>query len=88
MRKHTIEFAGEAVAALVPDNGQFRFIAVKYSVWPLDGKIFAKPEDAVRAIAMLHSHRQRQPIVRATARPIGARAPAIPAVILGPSELA
>ncbi|ODR89717.1 hypothetical protein [Sinorhizobium alkalisoli] len=88
MRKHTIEFAGEAVAALVPASDQFRFIAVKYSVWPLDGKTFAKPEDAVRAIAMLHGHRHRQPIVNAGARPIGARVPANSAVVLGTSELA
>lgn len=88
MRKQTIEFAGEAVGALMPDDGQFRFIAVKYSVWPLDGKTFAKSEDAVRAIATLHGHRHRQPIVRARARPMGGRAPAIPAVSVGPGELA
>ncbi|MDK1378090.1 MULTISPECIES: hypothetical protein [unclassified Sinorhizobium] len=56
-----MEFAGEAVGALIPDNGQLRFVAVKYSVWPLDGQVFQTPEDARRAVAMLQAHRQRGP---------------------------
>ncbi|MDK1488602.1 hypothetical protein QN219_00785 [Sinorhizobium sp. 7-81] len=62
MSKQTIEFAGEAVGALMPDNGQLRFVAVKYSVWPLDGRVFETPEDARRAVAMLQA--LRQPAVR------------------------
>lgn len=71
MRKQTIEYGGEAVGALMPDNGRLRFIAVKYSVWPLEGRTFEKPEEAVRAIAALHSLRHRQPILRAGTPPAG-----------------
>lgn len=70
MRKQTIEYGGEAVGALMPDNGRLRFIAVKYSVWSLDGITFEKSEDAVRAIAVLHGLRHRQPVMRAGSRPI------------------
>lgn len=69
MRKQTIEYGGEAVGALMPDNGRLRFIAVKYSVWPLDGRTFEKSEDAVRAIAALHGLRHRQPVMRAGLMP-------------------
>ncbi len=62
MNKQTIEFAGEAVGALMPDNGRLRFVAVKYSVWPLDGRIFATAEDALRAVAALSVLRHRGPI--------------------------
>nr|WP_225167245.1 hypothetical protein [Ensifer sp. IC4062] len=64
MSKQTIEFAGEAVGALIPDNGHLRFVAVKYSVWPLDGQVFQTPEDARRAVAMLQAHQQRGPAIR------------------------
>ncbi|OAP40991.1 hypothetical protein AU381_03645 [Sinorhizobium glycinis] len=70
MKKQTIEFAGEAVGALMPDNGRLRFVAVKYSVWPLDGRIFATAEEALRAVAALHVLRQRGP-VGARAAPTG-----------------
>ncbi|WEX78109.1 hypothetical protein PYH37_002961 [Sinorhizobium numidicum] len=76
MSKQTIEFAGEAVGALMPDNGQLRFVAVKYSVWPLDGRLFATPEDARKAIATLHVLRQWGP-PSATPSPAGR--------IIGPS---
>ena len=62
MSKQTIEFAGEAVGALVPDNGQMRFLAVKYSVWSLDGRVFATADDARKAVAALHGLWQRAPI--------------------------
>ncbi|ASY55383.1 hypothetical protein [Sinorhizobium sp. CCBAU 05631] len=62
MKKQTIKFAGEAVGALIPDNGQLRFVAVKYSVWSLDGRIFATSEEALRAVASLHVLRQREPV--------------------------
>ena len=62
MKKQTIEFAGEAVGALMPDNGQLRFVAVKYSVWSLDGRIFATADEALRAVAALHVLRQRGPV--------------------------
>lgn len=68
MSKQTIEFAGEAVGALMPDNGKLRFVAVKYSVWPLDGQVFQTPEDARRAVAMLQAHQQRGPAMRRNPR--------------------
>ncbi|MDK1384453.1 hypothetical protein QN224_03405 [Sinorhizobium sp. 8-89] len=68
MSKQTIEFAGEAVGALMPDNGQLRFVAVKYSVWPLDGRVFETPEDARRAVAMLQALRPGGPAVRRDSR--------------------
>jgi hypothetical protein len=46
----------------MPDDGQLRFVAVKYSVWPLDGRRFATAEEALRAVAALHVLRQRGPI--------------------------
>ncbi|THK37952.1 hypothetical protein EHS39_10655 [Ensifer sp. MPMI2T] len=88
MSKQTIEFAGEAVGALIPDNGQLRFVAVKYSVWPLDGQVFQTPEDARRAIAMLQAHRQRGPAIRKKPRaglaPIHGRSdPEVPSAFPG-----
>jgi hypothetical protein len=71
MRKQTIEFAGEAVGALMPDNGQLRFIAVKYSVWSLDGSLFATSEDARKAIAALYVLRQRGPVAPPGPPPLG-----------------
>ncbi|WP_018234737.1 hypothetical protein [Ensifer sp. BR816] len=70
MNKQTIEFAGEAVGVLMPDHGQLRFVAVKYSVWTLDGRTFATAEDAMRAVAALGVLRRRGP-VEAAAAPIG-----------------
>ena len=69
MRKQAVEFAGEAVGALVPDDGQLRFIAVKYSVWSLDGRRFATPDSAIRAIAALHGLRHHAPASKAAPRP-------------------
>jgi hypothetical protein len=69
MSKQTVEFAGEAVGALVPDNGQLRFLAVKYSVWSLDGRVFATPDEARKAIAALHVLQRRAPTFRAGALP-------------------
>ncbi|WP_026618371.1 hypothetical protein M728_000422 [Ensifer sp. WSM1721] len=69
MSKQTVEFAGEAVGALVPDNGQLRFLAVKYSVWSLDGRVFATPDEARKAIAALHVLQRRAPVFRAGGLP-------------------
>lgn len=62
MNRQTIKFAGEAVGALMPDNGQLRFVAVKYSVWSLDGRTFSTAAEALRAVAALHVLRQRGPV--------------------------
>ncbi|WEZ84319.1 hypothetical protein P6U16_06640 [Rhizobium sp. 32-5/1] len=53
MKKQVVEFGGEAVGALVPENGKLRFIAVKYSVWSLDGMLYpslAAAGDAVDTV--------------------------------------
>ena len=51
MQKQVVEFNGEAVGVLVPDGGErFRFIAVKFSVWGLDGRVFSVPAEARRAV--------------------------------------
>ncbi len=50
MKKQVVEFGGEAVGALVPDNGKLRFIAVKYSVWNLDGTLYPSLASARAAV--------------------------------------
>ncbi|MCV9998652.1 hypothetical protein OE766_10370 [Pararhizobium sp. YC-54] len=55
MQKQVIEFNGEAVGALMPDDHGLRFIAVKYGVWSLDGRRFSHPSEAWRAVKVLLS---------------------------------
>ncbi|WP_438750077.1 hypothetical protein [Pararhizobium sp. O133] len=55
MHKQVVEFNGDAVGALVPDGERFRFMAVKFSVWSLDGRVFSRPAEARRAVIMLLS---------------------------------
>jgi hypothetical protein len=55
MQKQVIEFNGEAVGALMPDGDRFRFIAVKYAVWSLDGRLFSRVSEARRAVMALMS---------------------------------
>lgn len=55
MQKQVVEFNGEAVGALVPDGDRFRFIAVKYGVWNLDGRLFSRPMEAKQAVTALLS---------------------------------
>lgn len=55
MQKQVIEYNGEAVGALVPDGDRFRFIAVKFGVWSLDGRLFSRPPEARRAVIALLS---------------------------------
>jgi hypothetical protein len=55
MHKQVIEFNGEAVGALMPEGERFRFVAVKYGVWSLDGRLFSRPVEAKRAVMMLLS---------------------------------
>lgn len=50
MKKQVVEFGGEAVGAVVPENGKLRFIAVKYSVWSLDGTLYPSLTAARAAI--------------------------------------
>ncbi|MDX0868835.1 hypothetical protein GOE00_19045 [Sinorhizobium medicae] len=60
MSKQTVEVAGEAVGALIPDNGRLRFLAVKFSVWSLDGRVFATPDEARKAV--VHGLEKRAPV--------------------------
>ncbi|MEK1933584.1 MAG: hypothetical protein AAAC47_28150 [Pararhizobium sp.] len=53
MQKQVIEFNGEPVGAVVPDGDRFRFVAVKYGVWSLDGRLFSLPIEAKQAVAKL-----------------------------------
>ncbi len=53
MQKQVIEFNGEPVGAVVPDGDRFRFIAVKYGVWSLDGHLFSFPIEAKQAVTKL-----------------------------------
>ncbi|MFP5076254.1 hypothetical protein ACLE20_03015 [Rhizobium sp. YIM 134829] len=50
MKKQIIEIAGEAVGALMPEGDAFRFMAVKFNVWPFDGERFASHHEALRAL--------------------------------------
>ncbi len=40
---------GEPQGVVVPTGGDFRFMAVKLGVFPLDGKVFASVAEAHRA---------------------------------------
>jgi hypothetical protein len=53
MNKQVIEYAGEPVGIAVPENGQVRFIAVKFHVMDLDEQMFASPEAVNAAIHAL-----------------------------------
>jgi hypothetical protein len=55
MQKQVIEFGGEAVGALMREDNGFRFLAVKFSVWGLDGRLFSNASEAKRAVKALLS---------------------------------
>ncbi|WP_426229002.1 hypothetical protein [Pararhizobium sp. DWP3-4] len=55
MQKQVIEFGGEAVGALMREENGYRFVAVKYGVWSLDGRLFSHPSEAKRAVKVLLS---------------------------------
>lgn len=46
-----VEVGGQAVAVAAPVPGGYKFIAVKYDVWSLDGRVFASVTSAERAAA-------------------------------------
>lgn len=50
MDKQVIEFAGEPVGIAVPEDGKFKFIAVKYHVMDLDEQVFPSPEALSAAV--------------------------------------
>lgn len=50
MQKQIVEIAGEAVGTLMPHVCGLRFMAVKFHVWALDGKVYADPATAREAV--------------------------------------
>ncbi len=48
-----IEVAGLPVAVARPEGGAYRFVAVRFEVWDLDGAVFTSPEAARLAAAGL-----------------------------------
>lgn len=62
MQKQVIEFSGEAVGALMREDNGFRFVAVKYGVWSLDGRLFANPSEAKDAVKILLSKPAGRPM--------------------------
>ena len=57
MSKQVIEFGGEAVGVLVPDEGRYKFVAVKYHVWDLDDRQFRSADEARAAVRQLVARR-------------------------------
>jgi hypothetical protein len=54
-KSEVIQVAGQAVAVAAPERGAYRFVAVKFEVWDLDGQVFETVRDAQRAAASLLS---------------------------------
>ena len=48
-----IEVAGQAVAVAAPVPGGYKFVAVKFDVWSLDGRVFSSVMSAERAAAQM-----------------------------------
>ncbi|MCZ4090379.1 hypothetical protein [Sinorhizobium psoraleae] len=53
MSKQVIEYDGEAVGVVVPDEDRLKFLAVKYHVWDLDAQRFRSVDEARAAIRNL-----------------------------------
>lgn len=53
MQKQVIEFAGEQVGIVIPDNDRLKFIAVKFHVHDLDEQRFDSADDVRTAIRNL-----------------------------------
>jgi len=53
MEKQVIEFGGEAVGVVVPDDDHLKFMAVKYEVWDLEAQRFRSADEARAAIRRL-----------------------------------
>lgn len=55
-RPVTIEVDGEPLGVVVPSDEGYRFLAVRYAAFALDGRIFHSVEDAQTVIgAALHA---------------------------------
>ncbi|KQQ45492.1 MULTISPECIES: hypothetical protein [Rhizobium/Agrobacterium group] len=57
MQKQVIEFAGEPVGIVVPDENRLKFIAVKFHVHDLDEQRFDSADDVRTAIRNLVRNR-------------------------------
>ncbi|MFD1747149.1 hypothetical protein ACFSE1_16895 [Rhizobium helianthi] len=66
MQKQVIEYGGEPVGIVVPDNDRLKFIAVKFHVIDLDEQRFASA-DEVRLAIRNHVRGQALPERRAVA---------------------
>jgi hypothetical protein len=58
MQKQVIDYAGIPVGIVVPTEGSFRFLAVKFPVMELDGNRYPSVVEVRRAIHTLLSGRQ------------------------------
>jgi hypothetical protein len=61
MQKQVIEFAGEPVGIVVPDENRLKFIAVKFHVIDLDEQRFDSPDDVRMAISRLVASKNAAP---------------------------
>lgn len=57
MQRQVIEFAGEPVGIVVPDENRLKFIAVKFHVHDLDDQRFDSADDVRVAICNLVRNR-------------------------------
>jgi hypothetical protein len=48
-----VEVGGQAVAVAAPVQGGYKFVAVKFDVWSLDGRVFPSVLAAERAAAQV-----------------------------------
>ena len=63
MQRQVIEFAGEPVGIVVPDENRLKFIAVKFHVHDLDDQRFDSADDVRVAIRNLVRNRTVAAIV-------------------------
>ncbi len=61
MQKQVIEFGGEPVGIVIPDENRLKFIAVKFHVIDLDEQRFDTPDDVRSAIRDLVRSRNAAP---------------------------
>ena len=47
----TIEVDGEPLGVVVPENAGFRFLAVRFNAFAIDGQVFASIEAAQQAVS-------------------------------------
>tara|TARA_B100000378_G_scaffold192389_1_gene156538 strand:+ start:168 stop:374 length:207 start_codon:yes stop_codon:yes gene_type:complete len=50
MKKQMVEFAGQPVGIVIPENGRLKFVAVKFHVHGLDGRLYETMEELRLAI--------------------------------------